>query len=255
MLKRERQSLIMDIITREQYAKVTELKEQFGVSDETIRRDLSELEKAGRVHCVHGGAVLETSSINEFDFTVRAKQNQREKDAICREAAKLVKEREAIAILGSSTTMFMADALERKNNLTIVTNSIYTANKLSKNRSNEVIFTGGIINYDEQRAMGDITERTISDVFVDKTFFSVAGITIENGITEYNEMELRVVRQAMKNAKESILMLDHTKFGFTAFRQVSDIRSVHHIITDWRTPAAVLQEYEALGIDVRKAEK
>lgn len=255
MLKNERQNLIMEIIKREQYVKVTELKEQFSVSDETIRRDLNELEKSGRIHCVHGGAVLESSSVNEFDYMVRVKQNQIEKDAICREAAKLVNERESIAILGSSTTLFMADALERKNNITVVTNSIYLANKLSKNRSNEVIFTGGVVNYDEQRAMGALTEYAISKTFVDKAFFSVAGITIENGITEYNEMELRVVKCVMKNAKQSILMMDHTKFGFAAFRQIYDIKSVHSIVTDWHTPSDVLREYEALGIDIRKAEK
>ena len=255
MLKSERQNMIMDIITRQQYVKVSDLKKEFGVSDETIRRDLAEIEASGRIRCVHGGAILDSSSVTEFDFNIRAKQNQIEKEAICREAAKLVNEKESIAILGSTTTMYMGDYLERRNNLTVLTNSIYVANKIAINRTNEVIFAGGVLRFDEQRTMGDLAEQVFDSFYVDKAFISVAGISPDGGITEYNELETRVTRRAMKNAKQVILLADHSKFNFIAFRKIVDTASISDIVTDWRSDPAELEAYEKMGVTVHRASK
>ena len=255
MLKSERQKLIMEEINRQQYVKVSELKDEFGVSDETIRRDLTELERVGRVHCVHGGAVLDSSSINEYHVNVRTRQNQAEKEAICKEAAKLVGARESITILGSTTTLFLGECLQRREGLTVVTNSLPIANKLSENNANEVILAGGRFFYDDQKSMGDLAEHIIGNLYVDKVFFSVAGVSPQNGIMEYNEQEMRLTRCAIKQARRRILLSDYSKFDETAFRRIADIGAVTDIVTDWRTPLAELKEYEERGIQIHRGTK
>ena len=145
MLKSERYQKIMELIRQQQSVKVTELQAMFHVSDETIRRDLAALEQQGLLRCIHGGAVYDAFTAKEYHVDVRIQTNPLEKEAICREASKLIRDGESLAIEASTTTLPLGPLLAQKNNLTVVTNSILLANQISENTNNEVILAGGRI--------------------------------------------------------------------------------------------------------------
>lgn len=255
MLKTERQNYIMDLIKRQRYVRVMELKDLLNVSDETIRRDLSVLEKKGLLHCVHGGAVYDSSSVNEYHVNIRMRQNQAEKDAVCRTAASLIHEGESLTVAASTTTAYLGEYLEKKNGLTLVTNSVLLANKVSFNESNHVILAGGDFWNEEQKTMGAMAVAEIEKFNVDAAFISVSGITAEKGLTEYREAEAELTRAVIRGARRVILLNDYTKFDFTAFRQVAPTDRIHDIVTDWHTPTAVCAQYEQMGICVHRARK
>lgn len=255
MLKNERQAYIMDLIKRQQYVRVIELKDILGVSDETIRRDLIALEQTGQIHCVHGGAVYDSSSINEYAVSVRMRQHQAEKEAICREAATLIKSNSSMTIAASTTVAYLGDHLAKKDNITLVTNSVILANRVSVNGSNKVILVGGEYWVDDQKSMGQMAASEIGRFNTDVAFISVSGISIEKGMTEYKESEMEITRAVMKSAKRVILLNDYTKFDIVAFRQVAAVSEISDIVTDWRTSAETIAKYEALGIKVHVASR
>lgn len=255
MLKNERHEIIIDLIHQQHSVRVGELKRLFEVSDETVRRDLADLEKKGLLRCVHGGAVYDSPTTNEYHIEMRIKKNRQEKEAICAEAAKMVRDGESIAIVGSTTTWPLGQKLVQKNNLTVVTNSILLANQIGKNRSNQVILTGGVLWPDDQKLMGSLTEADFLKFNVDKVLFSAAGVSVENGISDYNETETELTKTVLQTSHRAIFLNDYTKFNVMAFRKVADIHAVQTIVTDWNASSGELKVYRDLGIQVIRAQK
>lgn len=255
MLKNERLKFIVNKIREQQNVRVKDLKEYFQVSDETIRRDLMELEKQGLLRCVHGGAVYDSFTANEYEVEVRINNNPMEKEAICREAAELVQDGQSLAILASTTTLPLGKYLAAKNNLTVVTNSIQLGNQISSNMSNHVLLTAGNIWHDQQKTMGELTAYCFRRYRVDKAFFSVSGVSPSDGLTEYTEEESELLRAAIEMSRERILLNDSTKFGVVAFCRFAGIEAVHQMITDWHITKKELSYYTSMGIKVYCAAK
>lgn len=250
MLKSERYQKIMELIREQQSVKVTELQALFHVSDETIRRDLAALERQGLLRCIHGGAVYDAFTAKEYHVDVRIQTNQREKEAICQEACKLIRDGESLAISASTTTLSLGPLLAKKNNLTVVTNSIVLANQISENASNEVILTGGRICREEQKTMGPQTIACFQKYYVDKALFSVSGVTLTEGLTEYSETEAELLQAVMHAGREKMLLSDVTKYSVVALHRVAQVKNLRTMVTDWHMTKKELAPYEALGIQV-----
>lgn len=255
MLKQERQKMILDMIRKQQNVKSSELQEYFKVSDETIRRDLMALEKQGLLRCVHGGAVYVSPTTNEYHIEVRIHSHQMEKEAICREAARLISEGESVAIGASTTTVALGTFLKEKNNLTVVTNSLLLANQISQNETNQVHLVGGKIWIDHQKTMGMLAVEDFCRFRVDKTLFSIAGITADGSMTDYSEEETAITRALLKIGRTNIMLGDVSKFHTIALRHIGDIDSIHHIVSDWNVPWSDLKPFEEKGIHILRVQK
>lgn len=255
MLKEERHNIIMKLINETQSVRTEELEKILGVSGETIRRDLIQLEMDGLLRRVHGGAVIDNTTINEFQMETRIKAFVEEKQAIAATAADMVREGEAVAIVASTTTSYMGIRLYKKNNITVVTNSISLAQQIALNESNRVIFVGGELWASDQKTMGALAELGLRNHRVDKVFFSATGISLKYGITEYNSREAEFTSEALKIGRKKIFLSDHSKFDAVAFCKVTDADGVDTIITDWKTSNGSLLEYDRLGIDTFKAKR
>ena len=253
MLKTERQKIILELLQKEKNVKVRDLKERFEVSDETVRRDLNELEKHGVLRCVHGGAVYNSPMTHEYAVDQRIKHNQQEKEAICRRAAELVEDGSSVAIEASTTTLFLGNYLTLKNNLTVITNSIYLANTLVGNPTNRVKLVGGDLWVKDQKVMGADAEAGFVNYHVDIAFFSVSGISPDLGIFEFTEIERDLTRAVMKSAETRILLNDITKYDCKAFCKIAGIEDIDEIVTDWHVSNEMTAPYEKLGIRVHKA--
>lgn len=229
-----RHQTILDLIEEHGEVRVVELCQRFGVSEMTIRRDLSELERAGLLRRVHGGAVSARGRSYEPPFLTRTGEHQEQKQRIGQLAASLIHDGDSIALDVGTTTLEIAHALRnRKNlNLTVLTASLHIATLLANTPGIRLILAGGILRPGELSMVGHIAERTFCEFYVDKLFLGVGGISLEAGLTEFN-LEDALVKQAMlKTAKERIVVVDSSKLNRIAFTHIAPLSEVHTLITD-----------------------
>jgi DeoR/GlpR family transcriptional regulator of sugar metabolism len=254
MLQDERHRAILEVVAKEGKITIGEICQMFDVSDMTARRDLRILDRQALLRRVHGGALSSLGRSYEPPYNLRATVAVEAKQAIGKKAAEFVFDGESIALDVGTTTLEVARSLKDKHNLTIVTASLPIANEIASNFSlgSEVrlILTGGIVRPREFSMVGHIPENTYRDLHVDKAFIGVGGLSIEDGLTEYNLEDALVKRQLMKSAQESIVVAESAKFGRTTFADVGPLSEIQTVITNKSAPKEVVEVLMDLGINV-----
>ena len=245
MLTQERQEKIMVMLLDKTSVKVSELARIFGVSIETIRRDLDFLGKEGRLTKVYGGAVLEHVVAQEKNLNSRISANREQKQEIARIACRFVEEGQSIALDASTTNLEIAKMLKKSfNRLTIITNAIDIALELRDKEHFNTILTGGTVRGDELCLIGGLAEEFLEKFHIDKVFASVSGISVTNGFTDYGLGEYHVKRKMIERAREVIVPADSSKFDVISLLKVGDLDMCNFIITDSQLNENVLQKYE-----------
>ena len=248
----DRREQILAMLKQDGSVKVQTLTSHFGVSIETIRRDLEALENEGLLRRVYGGAVLLSRRSVEPLFRDRQVRNALEKEQIGRLAASFVEDGDVVGIDIGTTTMEMAKALrDRDLRLIVITNSIPIAAVLSENEKIEVILTGGRVRRGELSVGGHtLTESNMRLFQTDKLFLGVGGITEKFGITDYREEETAFRRIGVERTKEVYALADHSKFGVTAMNQICEAGKIDVLITDAGTARDQLSALRAKGVRV-----
>ncbi|MBV9383359.1 MAG: DeoR/GlpR transcriptional regulator [Streptosporangiaceae bacterium] len=237
MLARHRQSLILQAVRSDGSARVSDLTQQLGVSDMTIRRDLEVLARDGLVEKVHGGAVLPgTPSVHEPGFEAKLVLERPEKASIARAAASLVKPGTAIALSAGTTTFALAQCLLDVPGLTIVTNSLRVANLFSGTRGLDgggvsVVLTGGV-RTPSDALVGPVADLTIRSLHFDLLFLGCHGIDPEAGLTTPNLAESETNRTFIRLARRVVVLADHTKWGVVSLSSFARLDEVDVLITD-----------------------
>jgi DeoR/GlpR family transcriptional regulator of sugar metabolism len=257
-MQSDRRRMIVELVQESGSKTVAELCDLFDVSEMTIRRDLRDLDREGVLRRVHGGAVSSLGRSYEPPYAMRSTRNSEIKRAIGRSAVELIVDGDSIALDVGTTTLEIAQALQGKHNLTIITASLPIANQILSNLSltSEVrlILTGGIVRSGELSMIGSIAAQTYADYHVDKAFIGVGGMSEETGLTEYNLEDAMVKKQMIRNAHQCIVVADSTKIGQTTFVSIAPLSTVDTLITDSQIPAAAQRRFESLGIEVIVAE-
>ena len=236
----QRKKYILEEIEKFGSVSVLNLAKALDVSDMTIRRDLTELERVGLIRRIHGGAVNARGRSYEPPLALRSTENRAAKVRIGRYASGLVAEGDSISLDVGSTIYEVALGLENIRNITIVTPSLAIAN-LFLNRSDvRLIVPGGIVRPGETSLIGDIARRTLKDIFVDRLFMGVGAIDAKAGLTEYNLDDTSVKQVLINNAREVVVLADSSKFQKIAFAFVASFECIHHFITDREPPKALL---------------
>jgi DeoR/GlpR family transcriptional regulator of sugar metabolism len=244
MLARHRQSLILQAVRSEGSARVSDLTQQLGVSDMTIRRDLEVLAVQGLVEKVHGGAVLPGSpASHDPGFEAKLVLERPEKTAIARTAASLVRPGTAIALAGGTTTFALAQCLLDVPGLTIVTNSLRVTNLFHGARSldgaaDSVVLTGGVRTPSES-LVGPVADLTIRSLHFDMLFLGCYGIDLEAGLSTPNLAEAETNRALMRVARRVVVLADHTKWGQVSLSSFASLSDVDVLITDDMLPLDV----------------
>ena len=231
-LSENRKLLIRDQITNKGVVQVSDLAAELKVSEMTIRRDLSDLEKMGILKRTHGGAVQEVSRSFEPPFKLRKTINQIEKQMIAAYAVKHVEEGDTVAIDSGTTAMELARLLYEFKNLTIVSPSLHIALLFIDHPSINPILSGGRVRKDEGSLVGEITRKTFENLYFDKFFMSTGGFCGSAGFTEFTIDDAAIKQIIMARSKETIALIDSSKFGRTAFSQVAPCEGVDILITD-----------------------
>ncbi len=250
MLSKERHQQILQLIESQGSVRVTDLCQRFAVSDMTIRRDLAELERAGLIRRVYGGAVSARGRSYEPPFLTRSGEYQAEKERIGQAAAALVHDGDSLALDVGTTTLEVARHLKGKHNLTIVTNSLHIANVLANQPGIRLILTGGILRPGELSLVGHLAEHAFQNFYVDKLFLGIGGINFETGLTEFNLEDALVKRAMLKIAKERIVVADASKFGQVAFASVAPLSAIHKIVTDTSIDPNDVRRLQEMNIEV-----
>ncbi|MCD6424315.1 MAG: DeoR/GlpR transcriptional regulator [Anaerolineales bacterium] len=254
MLNETRKNSILEHIAENGTIKIQEICNMFGVSDMTARRDLNDLDRKGLVRRIHGGAVANLGRSYEPPFQTRSSKNKNRKKAIGEKAAELIYDGDSISLDVGTTTLEVARKLADKHNLTVLTNCLQIANLLVGTLNLEVdarlIITGGIVRPRELSMIGNIPEDVYRNYHTDKAFIGIGGISLENGLTEYNIEDSQIKKVLFQNSLEKIVVADSSKFGVTTFNNVAPLESVDTIVTDSDAPPYLVEAIKNLGINV-----
>lgn len=231
MLPILRRSKIKEIIYEEKSVSVSKLSKEFGVTEETIRRDLQELENEGILKRIYGGAYINDMVQSDVDVSLREQILVEEKELIANRCANEVLPGNSVFLDASTTSLYIALKIKHLK-ITVITNSLKIANILEDSPSIHLVLTGGIYNQNSMSFLGKGAENSLSNLFVDKAFVSCRSIHINTGITDSNEQQAEVRRLAIKHSNQAYLVVDHTKFDSTAFSFISDFDDISYLVTD-----------------------
>ena len=232
MLAIERRREILARLAANGKVIVTELARNFGVTEETIRRDLEKLDNEGLASKTYGGAVSKHSPTLDLPYNVRESVNVEAKQRIADKICSLISDGERIMLDSSSTALYVVKKIKEIKNLTIITNSVKILLELADKQDWTVLSTGGILKKGALSLTGSSAEKMISSYHVDTAICSCKGIDMSLGITDSNESDC-LIKQAMINAAErKILALDSEKFDKKSFVKVCSTDDLDVIVTD-----------------------
>lgn len=236
MLALERRHMIIDIINKEKAVKVVDLSKQFGVTEETIRRDLEKLAQKGIVKKTYGGAVLmskvDEKEMEDTSFDHRIMENTTSKAKIGNALTGLLGDGETIILDSSTTCLEVAKQLPMNKRFTIISNSISAITTLGEREDITVISTGGTLRSKSLSLIGPTAKNNIMSYYADKAIISCKGIDLQRGVMEANELEKEIKQCFVSVAKEIILVVDSAKINKSSIYKLMELDVVNTIVTD-----------------------
>lgn len=249
---RDRAAFILDVVDRQGTASYEVLAALMQVSTMTVRRDCEELVRLGKVLKTIGGIQQAHAPAYLYENAVRERiaTNRAEKRAIATKALDLISNNQTIFIDGGTTNLLLARLIaDRCTGLTILTNSALTCLELSRGQ-NTIIGIGGEYDPMTQSFVGPQAEEMAKSFFVDQAFLTTKGFLPADGTYESAVGTFRIKQIIVERAVETILLVDHTKFGHRALSKVLDISQIQHVVTDEMTPKSDLKSLGRAGINV-----
>src|SRR5438067_478746 len=253
MLAGERKRQILEQIGKDGRVVASELSQRFGVSEDTIRRDLREMSAEGLLHRVHGGALPLPQAPIPAAYAARAEQATAAKTAIGRAAAALVRDGQVITIDGGTTPLEVAEHFPPELRATVVTHSLPVLRALAHHRGLELISVGGKIIPDALVAAGPVTVDSFRAFRADVCIVGVAGIDVGAGLTALNYEESLVKRAMCEAAAQIIAVATADKLGTAGPFAVVPITRVTHLVTEQRASDAIVKSFEQANVKVIRA--
>lgn len=228
----ERRELIIQKLHRHKKVHVADLAQDFGVSEETIRRDLEKLEREGIAKKNYGGAILNLHTNEDPAYSQRHSLHLAEKQQIAEYVLELINDGDSIMADTSSTAF---EALKRitetRKNLTIITNSLVVVSEF-QHSGHTLISTGGVLGAQTNSFVGPNASYTIQKYNVDVALFSCKALSMTGGLSDSNEAESELKILMQQQASKVILLADHSKFDRNAFVKLLPFEKVDYIVTD-----------------------
>jgi DeoR/GlpR family transcriptional regulator of sugar metabolism len=252
MLNAERRQYILDILGRQKKVLSSELSNILNVSEDTIRRDLRELAESGLLTRVHGGALLPSPVM--ASYSDRQKQAPKEKEAIARTAAKLVRPGQVVILDGGTTTLQVAHHLPLDLNATVVTNSPPIAIALADHPHIEVIMLGGQLYKKALVNIGAPTIEALRMIHADLCMLGVCSLHPEIGITVSNLNEAYIKKAMIDSAAEVVGLATAAKLDTAAPYIVDSIQALTYLVTAPTVLLEVVRGYKDLGLTLIREE-
>lgn len=253
MFAHERRQEIVARARREGRVTVTDLAQALSVTTETIRRDLGQLESAGYVRRVYGGAISIERETLEPAVLERSLSMVAEKGAIARRALAEMPESGAVFLDAGTTTGALADLMTSAPGLTVVTHSLTIALTLAGRPGLDTLMLGGEVRGTTLATVGPWAAEQLRSLAVDVAFVATNGISVERGLTTPNHVEAQIKRLIVRSARRVVLLADHTKLGRDHFESFAALSDVELLITDAGFPVDREAELTAAGLRVERA--
>lgn len=254
MTKEKRHSFILEQLMKRESVTVTDLSTQLEVSLVTIRKDLTELEREGKLYRSHGKAKLLNPFANNRSVNEKEKLFPEEKNAIGIKAAELITVNDSIGIASGTTVQAFARNIKPIHRLTVVAASLLVSEILSGDESVDIIQLGGILRHSSLSVVGHYAETVLSGFAFSKFYLGVDGIDFDYGITTTDIREAELNQKMMQAAQKTIVVADSSKFGRRGFAKIGNIEDIDIIITDSHVPQTTIRRIEELGIELIIAE-
>ena len=227
----QRRATESELLSIKGFMTLAELVQNVGVSESTVRRDLELLEEQGLIRRTYGGAVyVKDSSTHSLAFADRQTTAAAEKGAIAQTVAQMIRPGRTVILNGGTTCFEVAKAIAGLR-LSVITNSVPIASILSAELATEVTLVGGYVYPRTGVALGATAEEMLEGLHAGQLVLSCAGVTAD-GAFNCNQMMVDVERKMMQAADETILAVDHTKFGMRAVVKLCDLDELDVVVTD-----------------------
>jgi DeoR/GlpR family transcriptional regulator of sugar metabolism len=229
---------------------IPELAKDFDVSEMTIRRDLTKLQKQGDLKLTRGGAMPAERMVFEFDFAERRKSQKKEKKAIAEYANTLISEGDRIILDTGTTTLELAYLLKDRKDITVITPSLAVASVLQFTTGIETILLGGIIRKGTPDLTGAVTETTLDIFAADIAFQGADGIG-EDGRLYNADLRIAKVDQKIRScAEKTYILSDSSKIGKTALATNGCLADVEGFITDSGIPPRIEEKLKNKNVNI-----
>ncbi|WP_316824877.1 DeoR/GlpR family DNA-binding transcription regulator [Pedobacter miscanthi] len=248
MVKEERLQVIIDTLEKDSRVRLDELSTLLNVSEDTVRRDIKELDSQGLLRAVRGGAI--SHSPVPQHYREREKYNQQHKQVIANKALQFLKDGQVVFFDGGTSVVALAAALPKDLKITIVTNSFPVANILEDHPSAEVIFAGGRLHKTAFTTMGPETIDTFRKIRADICMLGICSLHHSMGITSIIYEDAQLNNIMINQAQKTIALSALEKINTVEPYYVCPVTDVDVIITETDPDDADLAPYKHLGIEV-----
>ena len=234
-----RQSEILEIARADGRVVVEDLAQRFGVTLQTIRRDLTDLADAGMLDRVHGGAMMRTG-VSNIGYETRRRMNDAAKAAIARACAQAIPDNSSMILNIGTTTEAVARELLGHRNITVVTNNMNVANILVANDSCDVMVAGGALRRSDGGLVGDLTVEFMAQFKVDYAVIGASALDRDGDLLDFDMAEVRVSKAILRQARQVFLVMDASKLDRPAPVRLASLAEVTAVFTDRALPEELM---------------
>ncbi len=237
---RSRHQQILDMIGESGFASIQALADHFGVTPQTIRRDLNILSENGMVLRFHGGAGLTVSTEN-VDYANRKVLCLAEKRRIAKLVSSHIPTRASIFMNIGTTTEEVAKTLINHERLRVITNNLNVAKLLADHSNVDVIVAGGMVRQRDCGIVGESASDFIRQFKVDYGIIGISGIDLDGTLLDFDYREVRAARAIIENSRKVFLVADHSKVGRNAMVRLGHIEEIDALFTDRQPPGELVE--------------
>lgn len=236
----ERHRQIQRLVQAKGFITIDALAREFGVTPQTVRRDINTLSELNLIQRFHGGAGAASSTEN-VAYSQRKILCYQEKQKIAQMVARQIPDHASLFINIGTTTEAIAQALSNHKRLRVITNNLNVASIMSTNENFEVIVAGGLVRHRDCGIIGEATIDFIQQFRVDYGIIGISGIDIDGTLLDFDYREVRAARAIIDNSRKVFLAADYTKFGRNAMVRLGNIAEIDALFTDQPPPSALVE--------------
>ena len=244
-----RQSQLIESVKQHGVVSIEQLADRFGVTLQTVRRDVQRLADAGLLARFHGGVRLPGSTTENIAYRQRQALAAESKSRIARTVAARIPNGCSLLMNIGTTTEAIAHELMNHQDLRVITNNMHIATILSANRSCEVIVAGGLVRAADQGIVGEATVDFIRQFKVDIGIVGVSSIESDGTLRDYDFREVKVTQTIMSHSREVWMAADHSKFNRPAMVEVGSLQDLDVFFTDQAPPDAFAERMLQAGVE------
>ena len=249
-----RRQAILEQINRDGQVFVTDLSNKMGITPVTIRNDLDTLAMEGRLERIQGGAIRKVAPSDVWNPTLgNHSALQQEKRTIAQAVLDYIQNGDTLFINSGTTTLAVAEVLNNRKNLNIVTNSLAVANYLSHQPDARVILLGGELNANYGFTYGGDAMEQLNRYQSDWSILSVDGLHPVHGVTTYHADETMIDRTMIARTQKTIFVENQKKIGRVGFSHICNMDSSHILITNSGSNPSLLEQLQNIGVAVHLA--